>query len=66
MEAAGIEPGAKPSGNHGCENQSGAESGALCAREVPLDADLAALIDAWPTLPVTIKAGIVAMVRATK
>jgi hypothetical protein len=29
-----------------------------------LDADLAAVIDAWPTLPVAIKLGIFAMVRA--
>jgi hypothetical protein len=30
------------------------------------DPDLAALLDAWPTLPTPIRAGIVAMIRAAK
>jgi hypothetical protein len=30
------------------------------------DADLAALVEAWPTLPAVIKAGILAMVRAVR
>ena len=30
----------------------------------PADADLAAIIDAWPALPGAIKAGILAMVKA--
>jgi len=30
----------------------------------PVAPDLAALIDAWPTLPAALKAGIVAMVQA--
>lgn len=34
------------------------------ARETPIDPDLARLIDAWPTLPDAMRAGIVAMVRA--
>ena len=29
------------------------------------DPDLAAIVDAWPTLPEPIKAGIVAMVKAS-
>ena len=44
---------------------SGADSGALDAREVPLDSDLAAMVDAWPALPAAIKAGILARIRAT-
>jgi hypothetical protein len=32
----------------------------------PLDANLARLIDAWPTLPGAIRAGILAMVDATR
>jgi len=48
----------------GASGQSGAESGALGAREAPVDPDLAAVVDAWPTLPAAIKAGILAMVRA--
>jgi hypothetical protein len=43
---------------------SGAESGALAPQAPTLDAGLASLIDAWPTLPEAIRAGIVAMVRA--
>ncbi len=34
------------------------------SHELPTDPDLAALIDAWPTLPRAVKAGIVAMVKA--
>ena len=37
---------------------------ARSARKQPHDADLRALIDAWPELPKAIKAGIVAMVNA--
>jgi hypothetical protein len=47
-------------------DQSGAECGALGAREAPIDADLAAVVDAWPELPSAIKAGILAMVRAAE
>jgi hypothetical protein len=32
--------------------------------EAPADADLAKIVVAWPTLPVAIRAGIIAMVRA--
>jgi hypothetical protein len=66
VEAAGIEPGQKSSGNRGVGNQSGAECGALGARDAPLDPDLAAVVDAWPALPAAIKAGILAMIRAAK
>jgi hypothetical protein len=31
-----------------------------------LDADLAAVVDAWPALPAAIRAGILAMIRAAK
>ena len=44
--------------------ESGAESGALGAREAPIDADSATVVDAWPTLPEAVKAGVLAMVRA--
>jgi len=40
---------------------SAANSGALLANFGP---DLARLVEAWPTLPVTVRAGIVAMVKA--
>jgi hypothetical protein len=45
--------------------QSGAESGALGAQNGLFDPRLASVIEAWPTLPEAIKAGIVAMVRAS-
>ena len=44
--------------------EGGAESGAVGAAEARIDADLALVIDAWPTLPEAIKAGILAMVQA--
>jgi hypothetical protein len=43
---------------------SGAESGAIEAREAILDPELTAVIDAWPVLPEAIRAGILAMIRA--
>jgi len=33
-------------------------------KPVPSDPDLAWIVEAWPTLPVAVKAGIVAMVKA--
>ena len=46
--------------------ESGAECGALGAQGAQGDAGLAAVVDAWPTLPEAIKAGILAIVRAAK
>ncbi len=43
---------------------SGAESGALDARKVESQPDLAMVIEAWPNLPAAIRAGILAIVRA--
>jgi hypothetical protein len=42
----------------------GAESSALGAQNGLFDHELAAVVDAWPTLPEPIKAGILAMIRA--
>ncbi len=64
MEAAGIEHGPKSSGNQGVGNESGAECGALGAREALNAPGLAEVVEAWPTLPEAIKAGILAMIRA--
>jgi hypothetical protein len=52
------------SGNSSDSDQGGAESGALGAREAPIDPRLAAVVEAWPTLPEAIKVGILAMVQA--
>jgi hypothetical protein len=43
---------------------SGAESGALSSINNIIDPGLAALVDTWPALPETVRAGILAMVRA--
>jgi hypothetical protein len=45
-------------------SESGARSGALAMQSGPIDPDLASVIDAWPTLPEAIRAGILAMIRA--
>jgi len=44
----------------------GAESGALGAHSTPIDADLQAIIEAWPKLNESTKAGILASVRANR
>jgi hypothetical protein len=44
--------------------QGGAESGAPILANLSIAPELAALIDAWPSLPEPIKAGILALVRA--
>jgi len=62
----GFEPVVKSSGNNGRGTQGAAESAALDAREAPLGSDLRAVISAWPNLPDAIRAGILAMIGATK
>jgi hypothetical protein len=44
--------------------QSTAESATRGTKSGALNADLAAIAEAWPTLPEAIRAGILAMVRA--
>ena len=61
MEAAGIEPPQRNTGETSFSHQGGAESG---AHNAPIDADLQAIIEQWPELPDAVKAGIVAMVKA--
>ena len=46
--------------------QGEAESEAVFANSIPIDADLAAVVEAWQTLPEPIKAGILAMIQAAK
>jgi hypothetical protein len=61
----GIEPPAHFPDNSTNPTPGGAKSGALNPEKPAIDPALAALIDAWPTLPEAIRAGISAMVRAT-
>jgi hypothetical protein len=62
-DGKGSELPLNSSGNEGFPDESGAESGALDAEIEPKDPELGAIIDAWPTLPEALKAGILAMVR---
>ncbi|RIK78821.1 MAG: hypothetical protein DCC68_14290 [Planctomycetota bacterium] len=61
-EVHGNRTTAKNAGETGVPIESGAESGALGARTAQFDPDLAAVVDAWPTLPAAIRAGILAMI----
>lgn len=60
----GIEQGAQTPGISGCSGVQRVKTGAIEPETPPVDADLAAVIDAWPTLPEAVKAGILAMVSA--
>ncbi len=51
-------------GENGDSAAGGSISAAVEAKTAHFDADLQAVIDAWPALPEAIKAGILAMVRA--
>jgi hypothetical protein len=64
MAGTGFELSQESAGNSTGSDQSGAESGALGTGNGPIDAELAAVIEAWPSLPDAIKAGILAMVKA--
>ena len=68
MAGTGLEPPLSNTGETSIPSESGAESGALGAQKPAFDAfadpELARLIEAWPTLPDAIKAGILAMVKA--
>jgi len=56
----GVELPEHNTGKDEFQGQGGAESGARS----PIDLDLQAIIDAWPSLTEAIKAGILAMVGA--
>ena len=62
----GLEHAMESSGGNGRGTQSAAESAALDAMEAPLGSDLRAVVSAWPNLPDAIRAGILAMISATK
>ena len=64
MAKAGLEPAPDSSGKTTNRVSGGAESGAVGADFSPVGADLQSIIEAWPKLPESTKAGIIAIVRA--
>jgi len=52
-------------GGVGSERSRAAQSGAVPSAETPIDRDLAKIVAAWPTLSDAVRAGILAMVRAS-
>ena len=62
VEAAGIEQVPETSGKSVVASPGAAESGAVGAHFAPIDADLRAIIDAWPTLSESTKAEILLIV----
>jgi hypothetical protein len=60
----GFEPPVPNGANFSAGGESGAGCGALAAWEATLDPELAAVAQAWATLPEVIRAGILAMIRA--
>lgn len=80
MGATGLEPPANPSGNSHVPDPRGSKSGNIQVGSaapsdaptlpatpptMPADPDLAAVARAWPGLPPAVRAGIVAMVKAS-
>jgi hypothetical protein len=65
MAGTGFEPLADSTGKTSYPPLDGAESGALRA-QAQIDAGLVAVIEAWPSLPEGIKAGILAIVRTSQ
>jgi len=66
VEDRGLEPPQETSGNTGVAAKRGAESGAVGGGSAPDDPELAAVVDAWPTLPEGVKGDIVAMVKGAR
>jgi len=63
VAGTGFEPAADSSEKADHPAESGAESGALGARNGPSDPRLATIIEAWPGLPEPIKEGILAVTQ---
>ena len=55
-----------PAGDTQIRPTGGAKAALALCPPISADEDLRALVEAWPTLPDPIKAGISAMVRAAK
>jgi hypothetical protein len=59
----GFEVASNSSGKMRSSEQSGAKSGALSVPNCQFDSNLAAVIEAWPKLPKSVQAAIVAIVQ---
>ena len=69
MEAAGIEPATDPCISKDLQktiDEKARKSSDLGAKSNQIPPELASVIEAWPDLPEPVKAGILAMVRASK
>lgn len=64
MTPTGFEPPDDSPEKTPVSESGGAQSGAPAAQSTVQDRDLQQLIDAWPTLPEAVRAGIAAMVKA--
>jgi hypothetical protein len=64
VAGAGTELPPQNEVNFATGGESGAQSGAPGAPNGPVNPDLVAVVEAWPSLPAALKAGILAMVRA--
>jgi len=58
----GLEPLAESSGNTPISAENSANCSAPCARSGPIDPRLAAIVEAWPTLPEGVRAKLGALV----
>jgi len=66
MGDTGFEPSPKTLEKTQIEQLGGAECGAVGARNSSSDPDLRCVVEAWPNLPVAVKANVVAMVKAAQ
>jgi hypothetical protein len=64
MGDIGLEQGAILSGKTSSSGEDGAESGALFVSAISHDSSLAAVVAAWPKLPTTAKACVLAIIEA--
>jgi hypothetical protein len=60
----GLEHPSKSSGFRGFLPEGGAKSGAVGVRIAISDPDLAAVVEAWPTLPEAVRRQVVGLVKA--
>jgi len=66
VEDRGLEPYVFPCRNTHVAGQGGAKSGAVDRENVPIDPDLASVIDAWHSLPPDTRTAILAIVEAAQ